>query len=344
MHNFSNRLLSHHQLPRSSNKCTINKTSKTIPIQTNTKLYFKTNQNIWAFPAEWQERPLPSKKPSLLWPTLTSFDGSAGGCERSELMVVQTPLSDMFSSWSHLLMNSFSERENVYSREMDEISSHLPHHLCCWKRPFFWRLETQGTGVHLVSPLSGLSPKSPPSESKNGDGQCNHLVPMQCRLPFRSPFFWRPVNCRAESCTSSSYASFPAKKPMTASLFFAKALLHPPEPPLWNQMHHLLNNMFCSSSTKQHHLCLQSTTNVINPPTPPNPPFETKCIIHRTTCFVHHPPNSIILVCNPQRTSLTPPPPRTPSLKPSASSTEQHVLFIIHQTTSSRFAIHNERH
>ena len=87
---------------------------------------------------------------------------------------------------------------------------------------------------------------------------------------------------------------------------------HPhPEPPLWNQMHHPPNNMFCSSSTKQHHLGLQSTTNVINPP-PPNPPFETKCIIHRTTCFVHHPPNNIILVCNPQRTSLTPPTPRTP--------------------------------
>ena len=78
--------------------------------------------------------------------------------------------------------------------------------------------------------------------------------------------------------------------------------------------------------------------------TPPNPPFETKCIIYRTTCFVHHPPNNIILVCNPQRTSLTPPPPRTLSLKPNASSTEQHVLFIIHQTTSSWFAIHNERH
>ena len=40
MYNFPNRLLSHHQLPRSSNKCTINKTSKTIPIQTNTKLYW----------------------------------------------------------------------------------------------------------------------------------------------------------------------------------------------------------------------------------------------------------------------------------------------------------------
>ena len=37
-------------------------------------------------------------------------------------------------------------------------------------------------------------------------------------------------------------------------------------------------------------------------------------------------------------------PPRTPPLKPNASSTEQHVLFIIHQTTSSWFAIHNERH
>ena len=87
-----------------------------------------------------------------------------------------------------------------------------------------------------------------------------------------------------------------------------------------------------SSSTKQHHLGLQSTTNVINPPTPPEPPFETKCIIHRTTCFFHHPPSNIILVCNPQRTSLTPPPPPppppppTPPLKPSASSTEQHVF------------------
>ena len=97
--------------------------------------------------------------------------------------------------------------------------------------------------------------------------------------------------------------------------------------PIFSYWHKASANPFFAVN-EEHHLCLQATTNVHHRP---------KNII----CFWQKQanPKNILLVCNQQRTLITPP-------RPTPHHTPPHPLtntLIIHRRTSSLFASNNER-